>query len=305
MDLINIIFPIFTLIAVGYIIRKRGLLTRADFDGVENLSFKLLLPAMIINGIYRSDLSLSTAGPFAFAIVLVVTLAGITTMLLRPILGEGRLPPPAYSTLFQVTTRWNGMIALSFAGSVFDEPGITLIAIGFAVLIPYVNVINIIALSVMHGRGLSAAAILKTIAQNPLVIASAIGLVLNLAAIPLPGFLESTLSFISRATLAIAILVIGAGFELRRLVRPDWHVLWAVGLKNLLVPAVFFGVAHWIGLSGIETICGMLIVSAPAAANGFIVARKMGGDAELYAYTMTWQLVASVISIPLILSLTV
>gem|GEM_PF-6073797 len=38
--------------------------------------------------------------------------------------------------------------------------------------------------------------------------------------------------------------------------------------------------------------------------NGYIVARQMGGDAELYAITMNWQLAVSVIAFPLIIYLT-
>ena len=305
MDAFNIILPVFTLIAIGYFIRKRGYVSQEDFDGVENLSFRLLLPAMIINAIYHSEMSLSAAGPFVLAAIVVVSLSGILTLVLRVGIGRDTLPAASHSSLFQATTRWNGLMSLSFAGAAFGETGLALIAIAMAFLIPFVNVINITALSLMHNQGVRPLGILKAIVQNPLIIGSGIGLLLNFTGVKLPGFAEQTLGYVSQATLAMAILVIGAGFQLRRLVRPGWQVMWAVLVKNALAPLGFLLLSRWFSLSDIETVCGMLIVSAPAAANGYIVARKMGGDAPLFAYAMTWQLVASILTIPLILTFAV
>jgi hypothetical protein len=45
----------------------------------------------------------------------------------------------------------------------------------------------------------------------------------------------------------------------------------------------------------------MLSASVSTAMNGYILARQMGGDADLYAATASLQVVISMVSIPLAL----
>ena len=77
---------------------------------------------------------------------------------------------------------------------------------------------------------------------------------------------------------AIDVLFIGIGPEVGRLPAPLAAALDAAGLM-------------------VET------MATPTAANGYIVARQMGGDADLYADILTWQTVLAVLSIPFILSI--
>ena len=43
---------------------------------------------------------------------------------------------------------------------------------------------------------------------------------------------------------------------------------------------------------------GILVFAVPAATNGFIVARMMGGDAATYADMLAWQTLLCLIAIP-------
>ena len=70
-------------------------------------------------------------------------------------------------------------------------------------------------------------------------------------------------------------------------------------LRPVLAPALFAGVAVAMGLGTTLTLVGVLIFAAPAASNGYIVAKKMGGDADLYADVTTWQTLLSLIVLPI------
>jgi predicted permease len=67
----------------------------------------------------------------------------------------------------------------------------------------------------------------------------------------------------------------------------------------MLAPALFAGIAIVIGLDATLTLVGVLIFAAPAATNGYIVAKKMGGDADLYADILTWQTFLSLVVLPI------
>jgi predicted permease len=47
-------------------------------------------------------------------------------------------------------------------------------------------------------------------------------------------------------------------------------------------------------------LAGVLIFAVPAAANGYVVAQRMGGDADLYADILTWQTILSLGLLPLL-----
>ncbi|KPU84029.1 hypothetical protein JI58_06315 [Marinosulfonomonas sp. PRT-SC04] len=241
------------------------------------------------------------------AVILAVAIVGLLTLGLRPILPKSSLTGPQLSTMVQTSTRWNALITLPIGAQLFGADGLTTIAIAMAFLIPLINIGNIIVISGLHSHAFTLKSVTRTIAKNPLIIACAIGLSLNLignlTGFQMPKTASDTLHMISRSALAVGLLCIGAGFDWRRLLRPNWQVIWGVGIKNIAAPLVFLGIATYFDLNQIETLCGMLVVATPAATNGYIVARQMGGDAELYAYTMSWQLVASIITFPALIYL--
>ena len=303
-DIFFIILPLILLVATGWAITRAGLLSAIEWQGVEKFSFKILIPALLIRAIYRSDISPSVAGPYVAALVLTVTTMGLLTLTLRPVVDHKRLPNTDLSSMFQATTRWNGFIVLLIAAQLYGDTGLGIVAIAMAALIPLINIGNIAVLSALHAHTSGMKGIALTIVRNPLVIGSLTGLAINFSGLTVPVFIDTTLDLIGRGALAIGLLVIGAGFDWQRLLRPTAAVLWGVLLKLAVAPALMFLLASLFGLNSLQTICGMLVVSAPAAANGYIVAKHMGGNAELYADTMSWQLVVSILTIPLLLYLT-
>lgn len=294
-----LIAPIVLLVLTGFALTKAGPLTDEDWQGVEKLSFNLLIPALIIFAIYHSDIALTDIGRYVWSLLL--TFGCFVILGLVPALLGEKVPAPQVSSIFQSVTRWNAFIVLAVAEQLFGASGLALIALAMAVLIPPINVVNIVALSLLHGRGVKALTLLRTIIGNPLIIGCAVGLSLKLSGLILPTFVEQALSLVSRGALAIGLLCIGAGFDWRRLINPGWDVGYAVVVRAALSPVLFLGVAALFGLSTMELSCGLLIVAAPAAANGYIVARRMGGDAELYAYAMSWQLIATAVTYPLLI----
>lgn len=298
-----VILPLVLLVAVGFFATKYGLLSEQDWQGVERLSFTILIPALIINAIYASDLSIETSGPYVLAVILTLTIIGLTTLGLRLIRPKSVLAGPQLSSMVQATTRWNALITLPLGAQLFGADGLAAIAILMAFLIPLINIGNIFVISTLHASAFSPRKIAISIAKNPMIIGCAIGLALNFSQLPPPKALTDTLDMISRSALAIGLFCIGAGFDWRRLLRPNWQVVWCVGVKNIAAPLLALGIARYFDLSQIETLCAMLMVATPTATNGYVVARQMGGDAELYAYIMSWQLVASVLTFPVLIYL--
>ncbi len=87
---------------------------------------------------------------------------------------------------------------------------------------------------------------------------------------------------------------------MRRLFHPSGRVVLGVFLRLALGPVVFIGLATLLDLTPLQTLCGAFVLAVPAASNGYILAKKMGGDADLYADILTWQTVLSLAFLPVL-----
>ncbi len=300
MSLALAILPLVLTMAAGYALRVSGALPREQWSGVEALSFRLLIPAFLVRAIAGADLSGAAISPFALALMGTLALGGGVALALRPLTPRSRLPNPAFTSLFQTTTRFNGLITLAAAELLRGQAGTVLIAVSMAVLIPLINIGNIVVMVAFGTARARPLGVLATILRNPLVLGSLLGLGLNLSGLALPGFLDTTLEMIGRAALGVGVLAVGAGVSLGRVARPSPPALLGLLLHPGLVLALFLGLAALLGLSPDQRLIGALLFATPAATNGYIVARQMGGDAPLYADILTLQTLLSLLLFPLL-----
>lgn len=298
MDLALLVLPVFLTILCGYGLAVSGGLPADQWTGVEVMSFRLLIPAVLIGAIAESDLEMSRFGPLIAMLVLTLVILGALMFLLRLIVPQSRMDNASFTTLFQAGTRWNGFISLALAEQIAGDEGILLIAVVMAFLIPLINIVNIIMLSAYGPGKFNLKTMLMTIVTNPLVQACAIGLTLSISGLSIPGPIAQSLDFIGRAALGVGLLAVGAGITFRRLLRVGPLVVLGLILRPLLAPAIFILLGSWIGLSSLQLLIGAMVMAVPAAANGYIIARRMGGNAELYADIMTWQAIAGMLVLP-------
>lgn len=299
MTVLSAILPVILVIATGFAARATGLVPHEAWPGIERLAYRLLFPAVLILSIAQADLSAGRVGLFGAALLAVLAIAATLLLGLRRVLPAARLPNPAFTSIFQAVTRWNGFIALAIIALLSGDQGMGLISAGMAFMIPTINVANILVLAAFGPESRSLRRVLTDVLHNPLVQACAIGIALNLSDLPLPGPILGGLEMIGQAGLAIGIMAVGAAIQPRRLLGRS-AALWAgVGLRLAGMPALFLILGRLIGLEPDTMVAGVLAMAVPAAANGYIVAREMGGDAGLYADILTWQTVLSALTIPL------
>lgn len=299
MPFVFAILPIVLTIAVGLALAQSRIIPREQWAGIEALSFRLLIPVVLFSFIIRTDLDPTRFGPLTLSLVLALTIAGAIVLLIGRF-SNAALSNGSLTTLFQTTIRWNAFIALA-AAEFFGAPSaIALIAVAMAVLIPLINVACIVVLAVWGAAVASPQGVGLAILKNPLVQASVLGVALNLLGLRLGGAVAETLDLIGRAGFGIGLLAVGAGMDLGRLARPRPLVGLALILRLVFLPVVFVFVSWPLELEPDAMLAGLLVLSVPAATNGYIIAKAMGGDAELYADALAWQTLASLVLLPLI-----
>jgi len=128
-------------------------------------------------------------------------------------------------------------------------------------------------------------------------------LAINLLGISLWQPLQTLLDILGRAALGAGLLAVGAGLRVRHALKPSREIWLSAALKLVLTPLVSALAALMFGLTGDAFEIAMICASVPTAMNGFILARKMGGDAELYAGAVTVQTALAAVSMPVIIVL--
>ena len=292
--------PVFALIVLGFALRKGGFIAADKWSAVEDLCFYVLFPAILAKTMIEADLSNIEAGAFTLTLVVSVAIIGGTVLALWPLLRRMMgTKPPQFSTIYQTITRWHGFIALAIVLNLYGPDGAALIAIIFAVLVPILQVSNIMVLAAFSDKKPDMLGVALTIAKNPLIWGIGMGLALNGVVVwpPVMGALD----LLGRSALGMSLLTLGAGLSLKAALHPSKEMLIGIVGKLLFTPLVMMSVAYAFGVTGLERDVLLIAASVPTAMNGYVLARKMGGDAELYATISTVQTVVSFVTIPLLL----
>jgi hypothetical protein len=171
-------------------------------------------------------------------------------------------------------------------------------------IIPLVNVFSVAVLAHYAApEKQSLRAIVMTVIRNPLIWACAIGLFINVIHLPLPRIWHEVADALGRSSLAIGLLVTGAGLQLKGLFRPSVSATIGVAFKLVLMPVLALVLAAWFGLSGNSLAIVAICAAVPTSPSAYVLARQMGGDAPLLAQIITLQTILAAITMPITIAL--
>ncbi len=297
---LNATAPIFLIIIMGYALFHSRLIGVEVWSGVEHVCFYLLFPALIVKTLSRANLAALPIAEFASVVLIAVLLMSGLLLAARPILANRYdISGPTFTSLFQGATRFHGFMALAIVGSLYGDPGITFCAIALGVMIPILNILNVAVLAVYgaHNGAPTPFTVFRQILRNPLIIACAIGFTLNLTG--LPNFIYTAIDITGGGGLGLGLLAVGAGLNLSR--ATETRSLVAVGvLIRLIGMPVFMILLAWaVGLTGLPRTIAIIAGAVPTASTAYVMARKMGGDAELMANIVTFQVLMAALTLPL------
>src|SRR5258705_149158 len=195
-----------------------------------------------------------------------------------------------------------GRAARGFSVSALVQPGLGVVAV--VVIIPLVNVFSVSVLAQYAStERRSVGSIVMTVVRNPLIWACVIGLVLNVTHIPLPKLWHEVADALGRSSLAIGLLVTGAGLHLEGLFRPSLAASVTVFLKLVLMPVIAVALAMQFGITGSNLAVVTICSAVPTASSAYILARQMGGDAPLLAQIITLQPILAAVTMPVAIAL--
>jgi malonate transporter and related proteins len=301
---LSALVPVFLAIIAGFLLRRSLMPDEAHWVGLERLTYYVLFPALIIEAMATADLGKIPALGVGAALFLSIIAMSVLLVAIRPMLMKRlEISGPAFTSVFQGATRWNSVVAIAIAASLYGEIGIALSSVALVAMIPVLNIINV-AILVRHAasRPPTAREFAWTLISNPMIWSCAVGIVLWLLAPPIPAALHGFARMLGQAALALGLLQVGSGLRIEELYRPRAVTLVTTALKLALMPALAASLGLAFGLSGANLAVVVACAAVPSASNAYILARQMGGDAPLVAEIVTVQTILAVLTMPALLA---
>lgn len=293
--------PIALIIIFGYVLNRYKIAGPEIWSAIEHICFYILFPFLIVRTLAGADLSELPVGEYALVIFGAAVGMALLLLAAQPILMRYNMSGPTFTSLFQGATRFHGFMALAVVGALYGDAGLALVALAISILVPILNILSVIVLTVWGENNQNTASssprlILTRIVQNPLIIACITGLTLNV--IGVPTFLFSAITIIGDGGLGLAMLAVGAGLQLHGALKMKWLVAVGVLIRLIGMPLLMIFMSWLVGLEGLPRAIAIITGAVPTASTAYVMARKMGGDAELMANIVTFQVIAAAITLP-------
>jgi hypothetical protein len=294
--------PVFAVILLGFVFKRQRLISDAFWQPAERVTFYVFFPSLLIISIARAEFDGPDVAPMLTAAMSAIIVVVLGCFVLRRVL---RLGGPAFTSLIQSSVRPNVYVALAAASALHGTPGVALMSLCIAVIVPTVNLISVVAL-VRYASDASAPMqwrrTLVPIVTNPLILACGVGLALNASGLRLPPLIGPTLEILARASLPVGLLAVGAGLQFQARRTTGLAVAVAAALKLAVLPVLTLIFAHALGADALARNIAVLVASVPVSASAYVMAREMGGDPVLMAGAITATTLAALATMPLVLA---
>ena len=305
---VNAVLPIVLMVACGYILRRVGFLNNSVTKPMNKVVFRLLLPCMLFLNVYNIS-SISSVGFryiwFSLIAVLVIFVVGIPVSVFATKVNGER------GAILQASFRSNfALIGIPLATSLFGTAGAAVATLLSAFSIPVFNILAVVSLCVFSDeRKLDIKKILLGIVKNPLIQSIALGGVCLAIRALFVNFeiafrlsditpLFSVIEAFSKAATPIALMMLGAEFEISAVPTLKKQIVIGAAMRVLIVPVLVLGSAYLLGgFTGAHFAALVALFASPVAVSSVPMAQEMGADSRLAGQLVVWTTLLSAFSI--------
>ena len=288
----SIVAPVFFVIGLGFLYGRR---IEFDEKTIANLIFYILSPFLVFYGISRTRFETGMAETALWTVVITLAMGALAFLAGRAFkLDEERGRLLTSTAMFAN----NGNMGFPLVLLAFGEKGLAYA--GFFVAAGALMTFSI-GIWLISGKK-NWLEFLKV----PMIYAVLVGIAFSVSGIALPKPAEYVVSLLGNTSMGLMLLLLGMQLGKMKLDKQQFK-LPAINsaLRLLAGPAIALALCQALGITGIMR--GVLVLQSamPSAVNNFILATKYSGKSAEVAAMVFASTVASIVTLPFVLSLLV
>ncbi len=256
-------------IAVGYLVGRLGILgPHAEFV-LGRFAFFVLSPALLFTVLAEADARQLFSSLLPVSAIAALSCMAVFALVAR-VVWRRAVPETTIGSLASGYANANN-IGLPIAAYVLGDPAFAapIILLQLVILTP----IALTILDVTTSGTLSIGRVLSQPVRNPLIIGSALGLLLSVTGVELPEPVMEPFHLIGAAAVPTVLLLFGMSLHGRRILEPGSgrrDILLAVSLKIVAMPTIAWAVGAFVfGLEGLPLFAVVVLAALPTAQNVF------------------------------------
>lgn len=274
----NAVFPIFLVMALGYLLKKWGIISTAFVEAGTKITFRVAIPCMLLPNILDAQINES----FDLKLTLFAVIATIIPLLiLRFIVPRFIKAAEQWTAYIQGAFRGNYLIiGLALSAALGGETAVARASMLLVFVVPLYNVLAVLVLAeAKKEEGKNN--IWRSIYTNPVIITTTLAIILSACHVQLPQIIRAPIDMLGDMALPLSLLTLGASISFRH---AEVNLRYAMGaslIKVLIIPLICLPVAYLIGLRGVDLIICLILFASPSAVSCFPMAYQMGADYRL------------------------
>ena len=293
----NIVVPVFIIVALGYLLRKKNLINDNFVSLSSKIVFNVSLPVLIFVEIAKINLDVI----LDFKLILFVYIGTLIAFFLIwifsiPFIKEGK----DQSVFLQGSFRGNfAIVGLALIANLYGPEKLGKASLVLAFTIPLYNVLAVIALTVpvRKEKNMDMKKTLWEILKNPLVLGVLVALPFSYFKIQINDLILTTANYVAALALPLALLGIG-GFLNFDDVKEGFKLTgMSTIIKLIIIPSAATVAAYNLGFIGDNLGIIFILFGCPTAIASFIMAEAMGVNSKLAGNILLVTTVFSVFTI--------
>ncbi len=308
---LNAVLPIVLIMALGFVLKKMGLMSVEFSKLVNRVVYHVFLPIMLFLNIYKiQSFDKMNLGYVLYASLAVLVVFALAIPLSRLITNKTE----RRGALVQSAFRSNyAFIGIPLAQSLFGEDGVVVATLLSAIIVPLFNVLAVISLSIFkedEGK-INVKSIFKNIYKNPLIRAIFLGIFvlvirffLTRAGIDFAlsdiSAVYNPLTQLSNLATPLALLCLGAQFEFSAVSELKREISCGVFLRCVAVPVLCIGFPLVLlsgKFGGAEYAAFVAAFATPVAVSTVPLAQEMKSDSTLAGQLVVWSTLFSAVTV--------
>ena len=306
-DVLNLTIPMFSLIGIGYLLRRIQFMSEQDGTVLSKFAFYILLPPLMFTSILSGNASKSLNINFIFSYEIITISIFVLTYLL--------------GVLIKLKTMEKAIFGLNAAYPNYGYIGVPLciLAFGAEAAIPlalilladtFVLLTTLIFYKLTETRKTSLRELSKEIIQrfiyNPLMMSVFVAFIFSTVDIKIVTAIDRTLSIVAASATAVALIALGVSLNLTSITNQKSVLFFITVIKLIVHPILIFIVFQFqTNIDPIWVKTAIVCASLPVAANVFVLANyyKNFESESAAAITITTIVSSITVTITLLLAL--